>query len=106
MHPSLSASQIHGKTKFLTQAIDQCASAIAIKEFHPTDVTREVPLINEICEHRWEEAWRAYVHGNPDGKKTCDEIWRNNNIPEAQRREQDLAKGADIDDAIIPVEAL
>ena len=60
MHARLSSGQVHCKTKFLTQALDQYTSSLAIKEFHPPNMAREVPFNNEIREHSEQESHVAF----------------------------------------------
>jgi hypothetical protein len=85
---------------------DEDRAALGVEGAHAAKVAREVAVAHEVGEHGLVEGRGAVVEGFANAAEARDEVVRDDDVADAQRGEQDLAEGADVDDALIGVEAL
>jgi hypothetical protein len=88
------------------ERVDQDAPPLAIELPHPAQMAGEMPLADEVGEDRRVQGRGKNVHRLPDGDERSHEVFGDDDVAEAESREQNLAERPDVDDAGIPIEAL
>ena len=106
MHPRLVAQHLDASAHLLAQRVDEYPASLAVDEPHPAEMTREVAFRDEVGEHALGNSGPADVHRIADCGEVRDEILRDHDVAETQRREQHLAERADIDDPAVSVQPL
>src|SRR5215471_5785120 len=92
MHTCLVPYDLNHGPELLADAVYQDIPSIAVQDPHSANVPRKMSFSYEISKHLLMEARRTEVHRTADDQKTIDQIRRYNHVPEAQRREQNLAE--------------
>src|SRR5215472_12248378 len=106
MHTRFRPQNFDACPEISSESLNQYIPAFAVDWARSSNVTRKMPLTNEIVKHGLIEMRRINVHRLPDRKESVDEVRRNHDVTEPQGREQSLAKRADIDNARMAIEPL
>src|SRR3984885_11087488 len=94
------------RAHLLPNTVDECASAFAVNQSHLSDVAGEVSFTHEVAESFLMEVGWKYVHRRANGNEVFYQILWNHDVAKTQGGKEDFTEGSDIDDPIIPIEAL
>jgi hypothetical protein len=100
------AEHLHPVSHVLVERCDEGGAALAIVGPGATQVSIEVSVADEAGEGPLFEAARPGVGERFGGAEGIDEWWRDDQVAEAEGREQHLREGAGIDDALVTIESL
>ncbi len=106
MHAGVAAKDFDGGSQFPADAFQQNVRPLSVEHAHAADVTREMTFADEIRKYVLKKSGRSKIHGAADFQKTIDQVARNDQVAQAQRRKQYFAEGADVDHAGIGIQAL
>src|SRR5215469_4154907 len=106
MHARFRPQDFDAFPEISSESLNQYIPAFAVDWARSSNVTRKMPLTNEIVKHGLIEMRRIYVHRLPDRKKSVHKVPRNHDVTETQGREKRLAKRADIDNARMAIQPL
>src|SRR6516164_4230159 len=73
---------------------------------HPAEMPGEVPFGQELRAHGLRQGRRMYVAQSSRANKSVDQRPRNNEVPQAQRREKYFAESSEINNPLLAVESL
>src|SRR5260370_10199236 len=76
-----------GSAELLAEAVDKCSPALTVKQTHSANVTCEMTLTHEICEHRLVQKRRGEIHAPANCNKAIQKDFRELHISDSQRRE-------------------
>src|SRR5258708_3027297 len=88
------------------KARGQGTPPVGIQQTHSPDVSREVTFPDKVRQHRLKEGRWADVEGESYSEKALNEIWWDYDVPEAQRRKQDLAERSNVYHSRTAIESL
>src|SRR5215471_662049 len=93
-------------TKQLIKLLDEEISPLRIDPSHSFDMTKEKALGDKTRKRRLFDRRRVLVHGTSDFHKRIDQLLWGNDVPQAQRRTQNLAHCTRINHSIGPIDSL
>src|SRR5215469_3114082 len=99
MHARFRPQNFDAFPEISPESLNQYIPAFAVDWARSSNVTRKMPLTNEIVKHGLIEMRRINVHRLPDRKESVHEVTRNHDVIVTQGREPRIAKRADIETA-------
>ena len=96
MHAPGGTLHIEQPLKLFACRFHKDSLSLAVQTSHSANVAVEVAFNNEVCKHRLIEHGGVAIYDRSRAAKRLDEVRRQNDAPEAERREQRLAEAAHV----------
>ena len=106
VHAGRIAENLELITEDFLQARRENCSALAILRTHAAQVSREMPFVDELREHRLSEIRLGHIDRLAHGEKAIEQVGRDHHVADAHRGKEHLAERPDIDHARVGIEPL